>query len=104
MLRSWSIPIGKIFGADLRIHILFLVLLGWVVVTQLDGGASPGRALALAAVLLGSMLLHETAEMAVAAAVDVPPRLVLLLATGGIHFGFGMEAESVPGSRRSRGE
>ncbi len=29
-MRGWSFPAGKLFGVDIRVHITFLFLLGFV--------------------------------------------------------------------------
>lgn len=60
-MRTWSIPIGKIFGVEIRIHLSFLVLLlyaglgprGTIVATSQEHGA------ALSAVIFAAVLLHE---------------------------------------------
>ena len=33
-MRSWSLPAGRLFGVDLRIHFTFIALLLFVWVTQ----------------------------------------------------------------------
>jgi Zn-dependent protease len=101
-MRSWSLPIGKILGADLRLHATFLALLAFVVVKEWQEGPSMERAVALGGILLVSVLLHELAHLAVAALAGVPPRVVLMLPIGGIPFGFAIEAEAVAGTRWQR--
>ena len=29
-LRNWSIPVGKLFGVEIRIHLTFLLLVAWL--------------------------------------------------------------------------
>jgi Zn-dependent protease len=102
-MRSWSIPLGKLFGVDVRVHVLFAVLLAYMVVAQISAGGQPGRACILATLMLVSVLLHEMAEIAAAAGAGAAPRLILLLPFGGIHFGFVADSSAQPASRR-RGE
>ena len=66
-MRSWSFPIWKILGADLRLHAAFAALLAFVVVKEWQEGPSAERAVALGGILLVSVLLHELAHLAVAA-------------------------------------
>jgi Zn-dependent protease len=101
-MRSWSLPIGKILGADLRVHSTFLVLLAFVGWKEVQEGPSPERAIALAAILFISVLVHEMAHLTVAALSGVPPRLVLLLPIGGIPFGFAIDAEVLAANRWQR--
>ena len=103
-MRSWSLPIGKILGADLRVHLTFVVLLGFVLVKEWQEGPSLERAIALTAILFVSVLAHELAHLAAAALAGVPPRLVLLLPTGGVPFGFAIDAEALTGEGRWRRE
>ncbi len=60
-MRSWSVCIGRLFGSELRVHVSFLFLLGFVWVNESAqlGPAIAGRALALTAIALASVLLHE---------------------------------------------
>ncbi len=60
-MRSWSVGIGRLFGSELRVHVSFLFLLGFVWVNESAqlGPAIAGRALALTAIALASVLLHE---------------------------------------------
>src|SRR5437588_2722267 len=101
-MRSWSIPIGKILGADLRVHATFALLLLYIAAKEAQDGPGLARGSALAGILLASVLAHELAHIAVAALAGAAPRLVLLLPIGGIPFGFALEAEVVSGTRWQR--
>ena len=48
-MRNWSIPAGRIFGVEIRIHLTFLFLLVFVWLTDSASHATvtPGRGLAL---------------------------------------------------------
>ena len=67
-MRGWSFPAGRLFGVDIRIHVTFLFLLGFVWFSEsLNMGTSgPGRGLALVAIIFGCVVLHELAHAIVA--------------------------------------
>jgi Zn-dependent protease/CBS domain-containing protein len=85
-MRSWSIPAGRLFGVDLRIHLTFVVLLLFVWVTQSvnlgTGGAA--RGIALVAIVFGSVVLHELGHALVARSSGVAVRSIILLPIGGV--------------------
>src|SRR5215471_10134480 len=85
-MRGWSFPAGRLFGVDIRIHITFLFLLGFVWFSQsLNMGVTgPGRGLALVIILFGSVVLHELAHAVVAQRSGIAVRSIILLPIGGI--------------------
>src|SRR2546428_6240438 len=60
-MRNWSIPAGRIFGVEIRIHLTFLFLLVFVWLTDSASHrtVNPGRGLALVGIIFVSVLLHE---------------------------------------------
>ena len=60
-MRNWSIPVGKLFGVELRVHLTFLFLLAFVWFTEATSlsNARPGRGLALTGIIFGSVVLPE---------------------------------------------
>src|SRR5947208_1456611 len=57
-MRSWSIPIGRFFGADFRLHFTFVILLIYVVVSESSPNtAAIPRASALAALIVLAVLV-----------------------------------------------
>jgi len=55
-MRSWSIPVGRLFGVDIRIHLTFFVLpmfIFWTEYAVHQGSANGPRDLALAGIILG---------------------------------------------------
>ncbi len=87
MLKSLSIPAGRIFGVELRIHWTFLVLLGLVLLKEVETGImpDPARDFALAAIFAFSVLLHELGHALVSKLIGSPLRASILLPIGGIH-------------------
>ena len=60
-MRSWSIPIGRLFGIEIRIHLTFFFLLAFVWSTEAgaqDANAAL-RGLALVGIVFGSVVLRE---------------------------------------------
>ena len=85
-MRSWSIPAGRLFGVDIRIHLTFLFLLAFVWFTQSVAMGTPGamRGLALVAIIFGCVVLHELGHALVAQRNGVAVRSIILLPIGGV--------------------
>jgi len=85
-MRIWSIPAGRLFGADIRIHVSFLILLAavWFNETQASGTPAFGRAFSLVGIVFASVVLHELGHALAAAHQNLPPRAIVLLPLGGI--------------------
>src|SRR4030095_49469 len=85
-MRNWSIPAGRIFGVEIRIHLTFFFLLIFVAVTESAnrGPDSAIRALALVGIIFGCVVLHELGHALVALRVGVPAKGIILLPIGGI--------------------
>jgi Zn-dependent protease/CBS domain-containing protein len=87
-MRSWSIPIGRLFGVELRLHLTFFFLLMFVWFTQsaVNGTVLAARGLALVGIVFGSVVLHELGHALVAIRSGVKVRGIVLLPIGGITF------------------
>ena len=85
-MRSWSIPAGRLFGVDIRIHLTFLFLLAFVWFTQsvTMGTAGAMRGVALVAIIFGCVVLHELGHALVARRSGVAVRSIILLPIGGV--------------------
>src|SRR3984957_10856363 len=84
-MRSWSIPLGRLFGIEIRVHWTFVFLLVFVWSTEaatLDTSAAE-RALALIGILFGSVVLHELGHALVARGSGIPAKGIILLPIGG---------------------
>ena len=85
-MRSWSIPAGRLFGVDIRIHLTFLFLLAFVWFTQsvTIGTTGAMRGLALVAIIFLCVVLHELGHALVARRSGVVVRSIILLPIGGV--------------------
>jgi Zn-dependent protease/CBS domain-containing protein len=85
-MRNWSIPAGRVFGVELRIHLTFFFLLFFVWLTESasHGPANAGRGLALVGIVFASVVLHELGHALVATHAGVPAKAIILLPIGGI--------------------
>ena len=84
-MKSWSIGVGRIFGVEIRIHLSFVFLLLFIwVMEAANKTTNPGRGLLLAAIVFGSVVLHEVGHALVAAHCGLTPRALILLPIGGI--------------------
>jgi Zn-dependent protease/CBS domain-containing protein len=86
-MRSWSIPIGRLFGVDVRIHLTFLILplfIFWTDYEAHQGNATGPRDLALVAIILACVAAHECGHMLAARRVGLIPKAVILLPLTGV--------------------
>ncbi len=85
-MRNWSIPAGRIFGVELRIHLtfFFLLLFVWLTESASHGPASAGRGLALVGIIFASVVLHELGHALVSTHAGIPAKAIILLPIGGI--------------------
>jgi Zn-dependent protease/CBS domain-containing protein len=85
-MRSWSIPLGRLFGVEIRVHLTFLFLLAFVWSTEAasqDANAAM-RGLALVGIVFASVVLHELGHALVARGSGVAAKAIILLPIGGI--------------------
>ena len=101
-MRTWSIPAGRMFGVEIRIHFLFLLLLPFISFSERTATANPnpGRAAALAAILLVSAVLHETGHALLEKLSSVPRRAVVIFPIGGVTVFDEARPEVAPDWRR----
>jgi Zn-dependent protease/CBS domain-containing protein len=85
-MRGWSFPAGRLFGVDIRIHVTFLFLLGfvWFSESLTMGVSGPGRGLALVSIIFGCVIVHELAHAVVAKRSGIIVRSIILLPIGGV--------------------
>ncbi len=86
-MRNWSIPAGRIFGVELRIHLtfFFLLIFVWLTESTTHGAANPVyRGLALVGIIFASVVLHELGHALVGMRAGVPAKAIILLPIGGV--------------------
>jgi Zn-dependent protease/predicted transcriptional regulator len=83
-MRNWSIPAGRLFGIDIRIHLTFLFLLFFVWSTPAQGPTATLRGMGLVGIIFGSVVLHELGHALVARGSGIPAKSIILLPIGGI--------------------
>jgi Zn-dependent protease len=85
-MRSWSIPIGRLFGIEIRIHWTFAFLLAFLLFTEVatQDATAALRVLGLFAIVFGSVVLHELGHALVARGLGIPAKGIILLPIGGI--------------------
>jgi len=86
-MRSWSIPVGRLFGVDVRIHLTFLILpmfIFWTDYALRKDNATGPRDLAIVGILLACVAAHECGHMLAARRVGLIPKAVILLPLTGV--------------------
>jgi Zn-dependent protease/CBS domain-containing protein len=86
-MRSWSIPVGRLFGVDIRIHLTFPILLLFIFWTDYvahQGNANSLRDLALVGIILACVAAHEVGHILAARRFGLIPKAVILLPLTGV--------------------
>jgi Zn-dependent protease/CBS domain-containing protein len=85
-MRSWSIPVGRLFGIEIRIHLTFLFLLVFLFSTEAatQDATATLRVLGLFGIVFGSVVLHELGHALVARGSGIPAKGIILLPIGGV--------------------
>src|SRR5207302_10789250 len=85
-LMLWSIYIVTIAGTAVRIHVTFLLFLGWIFAASWASGgpAAAWNGLAFMLLLFACVLAHEFGHIFTARAFGVPTPDVTLLPIGGV--------------------
>jgi Zn-dependent protease/CBS domain-containing protein len=83
---SWSLNIGKIAGTAIRVHVTFLLFLGWIFVASWVAGGpeTAWQALVFLLLLFACVVAHEFGHIFTARAFGVSTPDVVLLPIGGV--------------------
>jgi len=83
-MRSWSIPLGRLAGVDVRLHFFFALLLGLSLLSTGMSGLAAMRGIALWLILLAAVGTREIARGIVSTYHGLQVRSVMLLPIGGL--------------------
>jgi Zn-dependent protease/CBS domain-containing protein len=86
-MRSWSIPVGRLFGVDVRIHLTFLLLpmfVFWTDYNAHQGNTNGPHDMALVGIILACVAAHECGHMLAARRLGMIPKAVILLPLTGV--------------------
>ena len=94
-MRSWTIPFGRVFGVELRLHTLFFILGGFAVSYGIVTTENGARGFAIWLLLLFAVLIREFARAIAALCVGLELRSLVLLPIGALAT-YGVEDASDP--------
>jgi Zn-dependent protease/predicted transcriptional regulator len=82
----WSLPVGRVFGISLRLHVTFLMLLAWVGFEAfgVGGFAAAKWELLRVGLIFVCIALHELGHSVVAQQLGVQVKSITLLPIGGV--------------------
>jgi Zn-dependent protease/CBS domain-containing protein len=87
-VRNWAIPIGKLFGVEVRVHFTFIFLLAFIWMAESSmaprGTSIPGHVLGLVGIIFGAVVVHELGHALVAKREGLHAKAIILLPIGGI--------------------
>jgi Zn-dependent protease/CBS domain-containing protein len=83
-MRGWSIPLGRWFGIEIRIHTFFLMLAVICLLYANASNATAGSGIALWILILAAVAVREFARLLVSAWLGLRLRAILLLPIGGL--------------------
>jgi stage IV sporulation protein FB len=83
---SWSIPLGRVFGSEIRIHLTFLILLGWIGAAGYAEGGPSGAldGMAFTVAVFACVTLHELGHAVAARRYGIATPDITLLPIGGL--------------------
>jgi stage IV sporulation protein FB len=83
---SWSIPLGRVLGTEIRLHLTFLLLLAWIGLAHgLQGGTGQAvSGIVFICLLFGCVLLHEFGHVIAARRYGIATPDITLLPIGGV--------------------
>jgi stage IV sporulation protein FB len=82
----WSIPIGRIGGTVIKVHVTFVLFLAWIAISSgiSGGGAAAWSSVAFMLLLFACVVAHEFGHIVVARRFGVTTPTVTLLPIGGV--------------------
>lgn len=87
MHMNYSLRLGKAFGIPVSIHWTFLLLVGWILYSNLRMGRTlqeAGIAVIFILILFGCVILHELGHALAARRYGIPTKSIVMLPIGGV--------------------
>jgi stage IV sporulation protein FB len=83
---TWSFPIGRLFGSEIRVHITFFLLLAWIGIAAYTQGGMSAAAVGVALILaiFACVVAHEYGHALMARRFGIATRDITLLPIGGL--------------------
>ena len=83
---SWSFPIGRLLGSEIRIHVTFFLLLAWIGIAHYQQGGTPAaiQGLAFIVALFACVIAHEFGHALAARRYGIKTPDITLLPIGGV--------------------
>src|SRR5687767_12929371 len=83
---SWSFPIGRLLGSEIRIHVTFLLLLAWIGISHYQQGGTPAaiQGLVFIIALFACVIAHEFGHALAARRYGIKTPDITLLPIGGV--------------------
>nr|MBA3516281.1 M50 family metallopeptidase [Hyphomicrobiales bacterium] len=83
---SWSFPIARLFGSQIRIHVTFLLLLAWIGISHYQQGGPPAafEGVAFILALFACVIAHEFGHALAARRYGIRTPDITLLPIGGL--------------------
>ncbi|SLN31573.1 Putative zinc metalloprotease Rip3 [Roseivivax jejudonensis] len=83
---TWSFPIGRLLGSQLRVHITFFLLLAWIAFSAWGTGGAPAATINVIFVLalFACVVAHEYGHALMARRFGIPTPDITLLPIGGV--------------------
>jgi Zn-dependent protease len=86
-MRAWSIPLGKFFGIEVRLHLTFFLLLALLVTQTMKAGIVGSRGVVLFFAVLAAVAVHEAARAIFTPTKRDKLQRLVLLPIGGVILG-----------------
>jgi len=98
VMKTWSIPLGRVFGVELRLHLSFLFLVMFILFPAIDpaGGVGATKGMILVGIITLAVLLHELGHILVGNSRGTAPKAVMLLPIGGVQIRDGSDLTRNP--------
>ncbi len=83
---SWSFPIGRLFGSEVRVHVTFFLLLAWIGIAYYQQGGTQAavEGIAFILVLFACVIAHEFGHALAARRYGIRTPDITLLPIGGL--------------------